>query len=213
VPHVIDERHGTIHVPVLTSTSTASPTSPLTVRSTKRWSRSSTKAGASSAADPTPPRTRPGAQRIELVDLNGDGHSKRALHQRRLPPRIHPKPYHGVQCWRTRELEVRAHPLAPCRGDAGVAADFFGAGARTLPSSATCPPTILAARAGSAGLDPALAADGAGQVSSALLGDGTCDHLTCCVTELRAARRWSPAIFTINPAHKIAERSRSGASP
>jgi len=68
-----------------------------------------------------------------------------------------------------------------------VAATSSAAGAKDISVVSYLPADHYSQRERVRWLDPALAANGAGQVRAPLL-RRDCDHLTCCVTELRAAR-------------------------
>jgi hypothetical protein len=143
-PHILDDRHGTIHVPVCDLNKDGKPdfvalisqeheTIVAFINEGDGRFRKETIYTASHPAY--------GSSGIQLIDMDGDGDlDVLYINGDILDEPFVLKPYHGVQWLKNKgKFPFEHHPIGPMYGAmAGVAADFTGKARRTLWWSATC---------------------------------------------------------------------------
>jgi hypothetical protein len=133
-PHVLDPRHGAIHVPVADLDGDGKPDFVALISQEHETVVAFLNRGAGQFEKKTlytAPHPAYGSSGIQLVDLDGDGKLD-VLYTNGdvLDPPLLLKPYHGVQWLQNKgNLEFEHHPLAPLYGvHRAVAADFRGTG-------------------------------------------------------------------------------------
>jgi tetratricopeptide (TPR) repeat protein len=210
VPHVVDERHGTIHVPVADLNGDGKPDFVALISQEHETVVAFINEG-NGKFRPEPLYTAPhpawGSSGIELVDLNGDGKldvlytNGDALQK----PYIL-KPYHGVQWLENKGgLKFEHHQLAAMPGAMrAVAADFFGTGRKDIAVVSYLPAddfpqrerlplaSILLLRQ----TEP-------GKFERHVIETAACDHLTCCVANIGGRPALVAGNFTVHPARKL----------
>ena len=198
VRHNLDLRHGAIHVPVVTSTATASPISwPSSARSTKRSSPSSTTGAAISRKKTIYEAPHPGygSSGIQLVDMNGDGHIDILYTNGDVLDKPYIlKPYHSIQ-WLENPGPGRFpwihHPVTPLYGvHRAVAADLFGHGRKDIVGVSFLPQSAFPQRAE---LKPdsiiVLEQTEKGEFVRRTLEAADCDYVSCAVGDLYGTGR------------------------
>jgi hypothetical protein len=151
VPHVLDDRHGTIHVPVCDLNQDGKPDFVALISQEHETIVAFVNEGMAGAegvagAESSKPRFRKeiiytaphpayGSSGIQVTDLNGDGRLD-VLYTNgdTLDPPYTLKPYHGVQWLENQgKFPFVHHPLVPMYGTmCAVAADFRGSGLKDI---------------------------------------------------------------------------------
>jgi tetratricopeptide (TPR) repeat protein len=212
VPHVIDSRHGTIHVPVADLNGDGKPDFVALISQEHETVVAFINEG-NGKFRPEPLYTAPhpawGSSGIELVDLDGDGKVD-VLYTNgdSLQKPYILKPYHGVQWLENKGgLKFEPHTLAAMPGAMrAVAADFSGSGRKDIAVVSYLPaddfpqrermqlPSVLL-----------LKQTAPGKFERQVIETAACDHLTCCVANLDGRSALVAGNFTVNPARKLPE--------
>jgi hypothetical protein len=188
VPRVLDDRHGTIHVPVADLNGDGKPDFVALISQEHETIVAFLNEGGGRFRKETiytAPHPAYGSSGIQLVDLNGDGKLD-VLYTNgdTLDPPYLLKPYHGIQ-W----LENRGgfpfvhHPIAPMYGVMrAVAADVKGDGRQHIIAVSLLPAEFFSPRR-DLGLESVVLLEQVrpGEFVSHPLETGTCDHFTCAV--------------------------------
>jgi tetratricopeptide (TPR) repeat protein len=212
VPHVVDERHGTIHVPVADLNGDGKPDFVALISQEHETIVAFINEGGGKFR-PEPLYTAPhpawGSSGIELVDLNGDGKLD-VLYTNgdSLQPPYILKPYHGVRWLENKGgLKFEPHELAAMPGAMrAVAADFFGTGRKDIAIVSYLPAEHYPQREKLPLASIMLMRQTApGRFERHVIETGECDHLTCCITEFDGRPALVTGNFAINPLRDLPE--------
>jgi tetratricopeptide (TPR) repeat protein len=186
VPHVVDSRHGAIHVPVADLNGDGRPDFVALLSQEHEAIAAYLARGDGTFTQETifaAPHPTYGVSGIELVDLDRDGDQDVLLTNGDILDRPYLlKPYHGVQWLENKgEFPFEHHPLAAMYGAArAVAADFDGDGDQDVAAVSFLPPLLFPQRA-SLQLPSVVLLEQRSkkQFTRHVLETGTCDHFTC----------------------------------
>jgi hypothetical protein len=152
VPHVLDDRHGTIHVPVCDLNQDGKPDFVALISQEHETIVAFLNEGDGRFHKEiiyTAPHPAYGSSGIQVVDLNGDGKLD-VLYTNgdTLDPPYTLKPYHGVQWLENQgKFPFAHHPLVPMYGAMrAVAADFRGSGLKDIVAVSYLPEEIFPQR-------------------------------------------------------------------
>jgi hypothetical protein len=188
VPRVVDDRPGTIHVPVADLNGDGRPDFVALISQEHETIVAFLNEGNGRFRKETiytAPHPAYGSSGIQLVDLNGDGHLD-VLYTNgdTMDPPYLLKPYHGIQ-WLENPgdgtFPWKLHPITPMYGvHRAVAADFRGAGRPDIVAVSYLPPDRFPQRT-RLDLDAVvyLEQTAPGQFARHSLERITCDHATC----------------------------------
>jgi hypothetical protein len=186
VPHVMDDRHGAIHVPVGDINGDGRPDFVALISQEHETIVAFLNEGNGRFRKETiftAPHPAYGSSGIQLVDLNGDGRLD-VLYTNgdTMDPPYLLKPYHGIQ-WLENQgrFPFVHHPITPMYGvHRAVAADFRGTGRLDIVAVSYLPEDRFPQRS-KLGLDAAIFLEqtGPGQFARHSLETNTCDHVTC----------------------------------
>jgi FG-GAP-like repeat len=186
VPHVLDERHGAIHVPVGDLNGDGRPDFVALLSQEHETVVAFLNDGDGRFRKETiytGPHPAYGSTGIQLVDLDGDGRLDVLYTNGDSMDKPHVlKPYHGVQWLENRgRFPFVHHPIAPLYGaHRAVAADFRGNGKLDIVAVSFLPAGAFPQRT-ERDLDAVvyLEQTAPGQFARHSLETGTCDHVTC----------------------------------
>jgi hypothetical protein len=196
--HVVDTRHGAIHVPVMDLDGDGKPDF-VALISQEHEQVCAFRNEGDFKFTPRPLYTAPhpayGSSGIQLVDLDGDGHID-VLYTNgdALDAPYLLKPYHGVQWLRnlgTGKLEFEHRPIGPLYGvHRALAADFLGNGRLDVVAVAYLPAHYFPQRQ-EQNLDAMVLFEqvAPGRFVRHTLASNTCDHVTCAVGDLYGTGR------------------------
>jgi hypothetical protein len=191
VPHVLDERHGTIHVPVADLNGDGKPDFVALISQEHETIVAFLNEGDGHFRKETiyqAPHPAYGSSGIQLVDLNGDGRLD-VLYTNgdTLQAPYLLRPYHGVQWLENRgAFPFVHHPLAPLYGAMrAVAADFSGSGRTDVVAVSYLPAASFPERE-KLKLDSVifLQQTAPGTFVRHALETATCNHMTCAAGDL-----------------------------
>jgi hypothetical protein len=193
VPHVLDDRHGTIHVPVCDLNKDGKPDFVALISQEHETIVAFLNEGNGRFRKETiytAPHPAYGSSGIQLVDLNGDGNLD-VLYTNGdvldIPSSPLLKPYHGIQWLENRgKYPFVHHPLAPMYGAMrAVAADFTGKGKMDVIAVSFLPEGVFPERK-KLDLDSIIYLEqiGPGRFIRHSLEKIHCDHLTCAAGDL-----------------------------
>jgi hypothetical protein len=196
VPHVLDKRHGAIHVPIVDLNGDGKPDFVALIAQEHEVIVAFINDGKGNF---TPkelyrgPHPAYGSSGIQLVDLNDDGKvdilytNGDTLDQPYLL-----KPYHGIQWLENKgNLEFEHHPIAPMYGvHRAVAADFTGTGRMDIVAVNFLPSEAFPQRKAQ-NLDSVIYLEqvSAGRFVRHTLEHMTCNHTTCAVGDIFGRRK------------------------
>jgi hypothetical protein len=197
-PHVIDARHGTIHVPVIDLDKDGKPDFvALISQEHEQICAFHNEGGFRFTPKPlyTGPHPAYGSSGIQLVDLDGDGHID-VLYTNgdALDAPYLLKPYHGVQWLRNRgngTLDFEHRPIGPMYGvHRAVAADIMGHGRLDVVAVAYLPGQYFPQRQ-ELNLDAIVLFEqiAPGKFVRHTLASKTCNHVTCAVGDVYGTGR------------------------
>jgi hypothetical protein len=184
VPHVLDERHGAIHVPVGDINGDGRPDFVALISQEHETIEAFLNEGNGRFRKETiykGPHPAYGSTGIQLVDLNGDGKLDVLYTNGDSFDKPHVlRPYHGIQ-WLENQgrFPFVHHPIATMYGvHRAVAADVRGNGKLDIVAASYLPAEHFPARAN---LDAVIYLEqtGPGQFARHVIETGTCDHVTC----------------------------------
>jgi hypothetical protein len=191
VPRVLDDRHGSIHVPVADLNGDGKPDFVALISQEHETVVAFLNEGAGQFRKETlytAPHPAYGSSGIQLVDMNGDGRLD-VLYSNgdTMDPPYLLKPYHGIQ-WLENQgrYPFVHHPIAPMYGvHRAVAADFRGVGRLDIVAVSYQPPDHFPQRA-KRDLDAVIYLEqtAPGQFARHALETVTCDHTTCAVGDI-----------------------------
>ena len=191
VPRVLDDRHGSIHVPVADLNGDGKPDFVALISQEHETIVAFLNEGSGHFRKEiiyTAPHPAYGSSGIQLVDMNGDGRLD-VLYSNgdTMDPPYLLKPYHGIQ-WLENQgrFPFVHHPIAPMYGvHRAVAADFRGVGRMDIVAVSYQPPDHFPQRA-PRGLDAVIYLEqtAPGQFARHALETVTCDHTTCAVGDI-----------------------------
>jgi hypothetical protein len=196
VPHVLDDRHGTIHVPVCDLNGDGRPDFVALISQEHETIVAFLNEGHGKFRKETiyaAPHPAYGSSGIQLVDLNGDGkldvlYSNGDVMDR---PFLF-KPYHGIQWLENKgKFPFEHHPLGTMYGVArAVAADFQGNGKLDIVGVSWLPGENFPER-DQKNVDSIILLEqtAPGKFERHKLESRTCDHITCAVGDLYGAGR------------------------
>jgi hypothetical protein len=198
VPHVVDHRHGAIHVPVYDLNGDGKPDFVALIAQEHEEICAFVNQG-DFKFDKQPLYTAPhpayGSSGIQLVDLDGDGHVDVLYTNGDVLDSPHLlKPYHGVQWLRNRgngKLEFEHRPIAPMYGvHRAVAADVMGNGRLDVVAVSYLPAEYFSQRQAQ-DLDAIVLFEqiAAGKFVRHTLAGKTCNHVTCAVGDIYGTGR------------------------
>jgi hypothetical protein len=185
-PHVLDERHGTIHVPVCDLNKDGKPDFVALISQEHETIVAFINEGNARFRKETiytAPHPAYGSSGIQLIDMNGDGNlDVLYINGDVLDEPFILKPYHGVQWLENKgKFPFERHPVGPLYGAmAGVAADFRGRGKPDIVAVSYLPDKWFPKRAeaGSASIIY-FEQTSSGEFKRRPLELLTCDHATC----------------------------------
>jgi cytochrome c5 len=190
VPHVVDKRHGAIHVPVCDLNGDGKPDFVALISQEHETIVAFLNEGGGKFRQETiytAPHPAYGSSGIQLVDLNGDGRPDVLYTNGDSLDSNHVKPYHGVQWLENRgTFPFVHHPLTAMPGvQRAVAADLDGDGLLDVVAVSWLPRGNFPQRA-KLGLDSVIVLRqiAPGQFARYWLEKGSCDHPTCAVGDL-----------------------------
>jgi hypothetical protein len=186
IPHVLDERHGTIQVPVCDLNKDGRPDFVALISQEHETIVAFINEGHGRFRKETiytAPHPAYGSSGIQLIDLNGDGNlDVLYINGDVLDEPFVLKPYHGVQWLENKgKFPFEHHPVGPLYGAmAGVAADFTGKGKIDIVAVSYMPDKWFPQRteAGAASI-VYFEQTSPGQFTRRPLEMFTCDHATC----------------------------------
>jgi FG-GAP-like repeat len=184
VPHVLDERHGAVHVPVGDLNGDGRPDFVALISQEHETIEAFLNEGNGRFRKETiykGPHPAYGSTGIQLVDLNGDGKLDVLYTNGDSFDRPHVlRPYHGIQWLENRgQFPFVHHPIATMYGaHRAVAADFRGTGKLDIVAVSYLPAEHFSGRKD---LDAVIYLEQIGpeQFARHTLETGTCDHVTC----------------------------------
>ena len=189
-PHVVDKRHGAIHVPVCDLNGDGKPDFVALISQDHETIVAFINEGNGRFRQETiyaAPHPAYGSSGIQLVDLNGDGRLDVLYTNGDSMDSDNLKPFHGVQWLENRgTFPFVHHPLTTMPGVMrAVAADFDGDGLLDVVAVSWLPREVFLER-GQLGLDSVilLHQTAPGQFARHWLEKGSCDHPTCAVGDL-----------------------------
>ena len=189
-PHVVDTRHGAIHVPVCDLNGDGKPDFVALISQEHETIVAFINEGDGRFRRETiyaAPHPAYGSSGIQLVDMNGDGRLDVLYTNGDSLDSNHLNPYHGVQWLENRgTFPFVHHPLTTMPGVMrAVAADFDGDGLLDVVAVSWLPREVFLER-GQLGLDSVilLHQTAPGQFAHYWLEKGSCDHPTCAVGDL-----------------------------
>ncbi len=214
VPHVLDDRHGTIHVPVADLNGDGKPDFVALISQEHETIVAFLNEGGGRFRKETiyaGPHPAYGSSGIQLVDMNGDGRLD-VLYTNgdTLQPPYLLRPYHGVQWLENRgTFPFVHHPIAPLYGAMrAVAADFTGRGRPDVVAVSYLPAADFPERE-SRKLDAVVLLEqtAPGTFVRHSLETVTCDHMTCVAGDLYGDGRTHLVTgnFTIDRQHELPE--------
>jgi hypothetical protein len=190
VPHVVDKRHGAIHVPVCDLNGDGKPDFVALISQEHETIVAFLNEGAGCFRKETiytAPHPAYGSSGIQLVDLNGDGRLDILYTNGDSLDSDYLKPFHGVQWLENRgTFPFVHHALTTMAGvERAVAADLDGDGLLDVVAVSWLPRHKFPDRA-KLGLDSVilLRQTAPGQFARYSLEKGSCDHPTCAVGDL-----------------------------
>jgi hypothetical protein len=190
VPHVLDDRHGAIHVPVADLNGDGKPDFVALISQEHETIVAFINEGGRFRKETiyTAPHPAYGSSGIQLVDLNGDGKLDVLYsHGDTLDPPHLLKPYHGVSWLENRgRFPFEHHPLTTMYGAMrAVAADFTGKGKKDIVAVSFLPEEDFPKRK-DLQLDAIVLLEqtGSGEYARHTLETVTCDHFSCAVGDL-----------------------------
>ncbi|MFL5242273.1 MAG: FG-GAP repeat domain-containing protein [Gemmataceae bacterium] len=196
VPRVLDDRHGTIHVPVADLNGDGRPDFVALISQEHETIVAFLNEGNGQFRKETiytAPHPAYGSSGIQLVDLNGDGRPD-VLYTNgdTMDPPYLLKPYHGIQ-WLENQghFPFVHHPIAPMYGvHRAVAADFRGNGRVDIVAVSYLPPDRFPQRS-RFGLDAVIYLEqiAPGRFARHSLETTTCDHVTCVAGDISGKGR------------------------
>jgi hypothetical protein len=196
VPHVLDDRHGAIHVPVGDINGDGRPDFVALISQEHETIVAFLNEGHGQFRKETiysGPHPAYGSSGIQLVDLNGDGRLDVLYTNGDSADKPHVlKPYHGIQ-WLENQgrFPFVHHPIAPMYGvHRAVAADFRGNGKLDIVAVSFLPPAAYPQRH-DRNLDSVIYLEQTvpGQFVRHSLETATCDHVTCAAGDIFATGR------------------------
>jgi hypothetical protein len=205
VPHVIDERHGAIHVPVIDLNGDGKPDFIGLLAQEHETVVAYVNEGGGKFRKETiyaAPHPAYGSSGIQLVDMNGDGHID-VLYTNgdTLDKPAFLRPWHGIQ-WLENPgdgtFPWKHHPVAPMYGvHRAVAADFTGDGKMGVVAVSFLPQADFPYRKDKK-LDAVVYFEPTGpdQFARHVLEAGDCDHVTCAAGDVM--RRGRPDLVVGN---------------
>jgi hypothetical protein len=192
-PHVVDSRHGSIHVPVIDLNADKKlDFIALIAQDHEEICAFVNKGNFQFDKKPiyTAPHPAYGSSGIQLVDLDGDGHTDVLYTNGDVLDQPHLlKPYHGVQWLRNQndgKLGFAHHPIAPMYGvHRAVAADFCGSGRKDILAVSYLPAEHFKQR-DAENCDAIVLFEqiAPGKFVRHTLASKTCDHVTCAAGDL-----------------------------
>jgi hypothetical protein len=191
VPHVVDDRHGGIHVPVVDLNHDGKPDFVALISQEHEAIVAFLNQGNGKFEKKTiytAPHPAWGSSGIQLVDLNGDGNID-VLYTNGdvMDPPYLLKPYHSIQWLENQgEYPFRYHPLAPMYGvHRAVAADFRGKGLLDIVAVSYLPEDRFPQRK-ERQLEAVIYLEqtAPNQFERHTLEQVTCDHVTCAAGDL-----------------------------
>ncbi len=189
-PHVIDKRHGTIHVPVCDLNGDGKPDFVALISQEHETIVAFVNEGGGRFRKETiytAPHPAYGSSGIQLVDLNGDGRLDVLYTNGDSMDSDYLKPFHGVQWLENRgTFPFVHHPLTTMPGvERAVAADLDGHGLLDVVAVSWLPGEVFPER-DKLGLDSVilLRQTASGQFARYSLEKGSCDHPTCAIGDL-----------------------------
>jgi hypothetical protein len=196
VPHVLDDRHGAIHVPVADLDGDGRPDFVALISQEHETVVAFLNQGGGKFRKETlytGPHPAYGSSGIQLVDLNGDGRLD-VLYTNgdTMDPPYLLKPYHGIQ-WLENpgRFPFIHHPITPMYGvHRAVAADFRGTGRPDIVAVNYLPPDRFPRRK-ELGLDAVIYLEqtAPGQFARHSLETVSCDHVTCAAGDIYGTGR------------------------
>jgi hypothetical protein len=190
VPHVVDQRHGAIHVPVCDLNGDGKPDFVALISQEHETIVAFLNEGGGRFRKETiytAPHPAFGSSGIQLVDLNGDGRLDVLYTNGDSMDSDYLKPYHGVHWLENRgTFPFVPHTLTTMPGVMrAVAADLDGDGLLDVVAVSWLPRHVFPQRA-KLGLDAVilLRQTAPGQFARYWLENGSCDHSTCAVGDL-----------------------------
>ncbi len=186
VPHVVDQRHGTIHVPVADLNGDGKPDFVALISQEHEKIVAFLNDGQGHFTEKelyAGPHPAYGSSGIQLVDLDGDGRTDILYSNGDVLDNPYLlKPYHGIQWLENKgDLHFEHHPITPLYGAMrAVAADFQGHGRKDIVAVSWLPSLRFRQR-DELGLDAVILLEqtARGQFVRHALEKRTCDHLTC----------------------------------
>jgi hypothetical protein len=214
VPHVLDDRHGTIHVPVADLNGDGKPDFVALISQEHETIVAFLNEGNGRFRKETiytAPHPAYGSSGIQLVDLNGDGRLD-VLYTNgdSLQPPYLLRPYHGVQWLENRgTFPFVHHPLAPLYGAMrAMAADFTGSGRLDVVAVSYLPAASFPQR-DKLKLDSVilLQQTAPGTFVRHSLETQTCDHMTCAAGHVYGDGKMHLVTgnFTVDRQHRLPE--------
>jgi hypothetical protein len=190
LPHVVDDRHGAIHVPVCDLNGDGKPDFVALISQEHETIVAFLNEGNSRFRQETiytAPHPAYGSSGIQLVDLNGDGRFDVLYANGDSLDSHHLKPFHGVQWLENRgTFPFVHHPLTTLSGaERAVAADLDGDGLLDVVAVSWLPGDVFPQR-DQLGLGSVILLHQTtpGQFARYSLEKGACDHPTCAVGDL-----------------------------
>jgi hypothetical protein len=213
-PHVVDKRHGAIHVPVIDINKDKKPDFvALIAQEHEEICAFVNQGNFKFETKPLYTASHPayGSSGIQLVDLDGDGHVDVLFTNGDVLDEPHMlKPYHGIQWLRNRgtdKLEFEHRPIAAMYGvHRAVAANVVGSSRLDIVAVSYLPVGLFPQRK-TENADAIVLFEQVrpGQFARHTLASKTCDHVTCALGDVFGAGRVDivTANFTNEPAESL----------